>query len=87
MYSTIEEAWGSTNNIETFTVNNKMDEKIDIKEDIKEYENIDNNITKIKRICKKNKNMKNKNLIQVFLIGFLIIFILQLVNNKFFKNI
>jgi hypothetical protein len=33
-----------------------------------------------------NKKIKNNNIIQSFLIGFLVIFILQLINNKFINN-
>jgi hypothetical protein len=52
---------------------------------INDDDNKTNEIIYIKE--KSPKNLQNKNIIQAFLMGILIILILQLINNKFIKNI
>jgi hypothetical protein len=88
MYSTIEEAWGKTVhetiqekkiNIEPFIINNKNTNN-NIEQKCNELE-IVNNKHNLKKY--NNNKLKNKDIIQSFLVGFLVILILQVINNKY----
>lgn len=85
MYSTIEEAWGENQPIKLLKIDdsNKLLTTTTTIPTIPEEQPqiINKNIETFK--YKKNINIKNKNMIQAFLIGILIIFILQIINNKY----
>lgn len=79
MYSTIEEAWGENKPIKLLEIDDskKILKTTTITEEQPQI--INKNIETFKY----KKNIKNKNMIQAFLIGILIIFILQIINNKY----
>jgi len=76
MYSTIEEAWGEYQPIKLIEIDDTK--KLLTTTTIKTEEKPKNIET-----FKYKKNIKNKNMYQAFLIGILIIFILQIINNKY----
>jgi hypothetical protein len=74
--------------IETFINDDNKKNETFINNNNETFINDDNKQNEIIYIKQKPpKKLKNKNIIQAFLIGILIILILQLINNKFIKNI